>query len=250
MSGLNSAWVLKELDQFIVQTTMRNASSSGDGWVSISNKDLTAAPDTDVAKQAQVVEKILERVLPNWRNDVTGKMANNRWAKHREAAIRAREELARADEIRQNLGDDAPQISAANLHPWIWLGARSLWQSGHFVQAVRDAATKLNAEMQNKVGRRDVSETDLFKQSFSLDAAKSGKARLRRMTPEDSDTYRSLQRGAMAFAEGVFAGIRNPLSHEVDQEMSEQVALEHLAALSVLARWVDESTVERSGGPS
>ncbi|PPG44395.1 TIGR02391 family protein [Rathayibacter sp. AY2B5] len=250
MSALNTAWAIEQLDKFIEQTVMRNASSSGDGWVSISNKDATAAPDAEVAKQAQVIEKILERILPNWREDVTGKMANNRWAKHREAAIRAREELVRAEEIKQNLGDDAPAVSAANLHPWIWSGARSLWQSGHFVQAVRDAATKLNAETQNKVGRRDVSETDLFKQSFSLDEAKLGKSRLRRMSPEDSDTYRSLQRGAMAFAEGVFAGIRNPLSHEADQELSEQVALEYLAALSVLARWVDESTVEHAGGAS
>lgn len=250
MTGLNSEWALKELDKFIGQTAMRNASSSGDGWVSISNKDLTAAPDDEVAKQAQVIEKILNRVLPNWRDDVTGKMANNRWAKHREAAIRAREELVRAEEIKQNLGDDAPEISAANLHPWIWSGARSLWQSGHYVQAVHDAVTKLNAETQNKVGRRDVSETDLFKQSFSLDEAKPGKSRLRRMKAEDSDTYRSVQRGAMALAEGVFAGIRNPLSHEADQELSEQVALEYLAALSVLARWVDESTIERAGGAS
>jgi hypothetical protein len=177
-------------------------------------------------------------------------MANNRWAKHREAAIRTCEELMRAGEIRQNLGDDAPQISAANLHPWIWSGARSLWQSDHVVQAVRDARTNLNAETQKRVGRRDVSQTQLFQQLFFLDEAKSGKSRLRRMTPEVTDTYRSLQRDAMAFAEGVFAGIRKPLSHVVDQEMSEQVALEHLAALSVLARSVDESTVERAGEPS
>jgi hypothetical protein len=42
----------------------------------------------------------------------------------------------------------------------------------------------------------------------------------------------------------VFAGIRNPLAHEVDVEMSQQQALEYLAALSILARWVDGSTLE------
>ncbi|MFX8778219.1 TIGR02391 family protein, partial [Acinetobacter baumannii] len=71
-------------------------------------------------------------------------------------------------------------------------------------------------------------------------------ARLRRMKNDGSDTYKSVQRGAMSFAEGVFAGIRNPLSHEVDQELSEQEALEYLAALSVLARWVDQSQTEAS----
>lgn len=243
---MNTDWAIAQLGKFIEQTVMRNGSGPG----VITSADYTAAPEADVAKQAQIVEKILARVTPSWRDELTDKMANNRWAKHREAAIRASEELIRADEIRQNLGDDAPQISAADLHPWIWSGARSLWQSGHYVQAVRDAATKLNAETQNKVGRRDVSETNLFKQSFSPDEAQPGKSRLRRMRPEDSDTYRSLQRGAMSLAEGVFAGIRNPLSHEADQELSEQVALEYLAALSVLARWIDESNVEHARGTS
>lgn len=243
MTGLNAEWALKELDSLIYLTELV-AHPSPDVIGSFPR-----ASDSDIAAQAQVAEQILDRVLPRWRTEVPDG-EYTAWSRHREAATRARAQLKRAEEIRQNLGEDAPEISAANLHPWVWSGARSLWQSGHYVQAVRDAATKLNAETQNKVGRRDVSETDLFKQSFSLDEAKLGRSRLRRMVPEDNDTYRSLQRGALAFAEGVFAGIRNPLSHEADQELSEQVALEYLAALSVLARWVDESTVEHTGEPS
>jgi len=247
MSGLNAEWALAELDKFIQQTVMRNGSSSGGGAVFITSADYTAASDGEVTKQAPVVEQILDRVLPRWRAEVPSDSANNRWARHREAALRAREILVREEEVRANLGDDAPEISAARLHPWAWSGASSLWASGHYREAVSGAARKVNAETQNKVGRRDISETDLFRQVFTLDGAQPGKARLRRMTPEDSDTYRSVQRGAMAFAEGVFAGIRNPLSHEADQELDEQVALEYLAALSVLARWVDESTVEHAG---
>lgn len=243
MSGLNVEWALSELATFthlgeLVDHPSPNVIGS-----------FPRGSEEDLAAQAQVVELILNRVLPRWRTEVP-EDKYRAWSRHYEAAIRAQAQLRRAEEIRQNLGDDAPEISAANLHPWIWSGARSLWQSGHYVQAVRDAVTKLNAETQNKVGRRDISETDLFKQSFSLDEAKPGKPRLRRMSPEDSDTYRSVQRGAMSLAEGVFAGIRNPLSHEADQELSEQVALEYLAALSVLARWVDESNVEHSGGAS
>lgn len=243
MSGLNVDWALKELDSLVYLT--ESVPSNHPGVIG----SFPRASESDIAAQAQVAEQILDRVLPRWRTEVPDDLYVA-WSRHREAATRARAQLYRAEEIKQNLGDDAPEISAANLHPWIWSGARSLWQSGHYVQAVRDAATKLNAETQNKVARRDVSETDLFKQSFSLDEAKPGKSRLRRMPPEDSDTYRSLQRGAMSFAEGVFAGIRNPLSHEADQELSEQVALEYLAALSVLARWVDESIVERVGATS
>jgi hypothetical protein len=204
-----------------------------------------AAPDAQIVGQAQIVEKILVRVLPGWRTEVPMNKVD-RWGQHREAAIRAREELVREQEINENLGENAPKLSAAELHPWAWSGASSLWQSGHYREAVGGAIRKLNAETQNKIGRRDVSETDLFKQAFTLDYAVRDKARLRRMTPDDSDTYKSLQRGAMAFAEGVFAGIRNPLSHEADQELSEQEALEYLAALSVLARWVDAAELEKA----
>lgn len=240
---MNIEWTIGELDRFIEQTVMRNASSNSGGVAYITSHSYTAAPDVEVTKQAQVVEKILDRVIPDWRTGVP-LSKSNRWTRHREAAIRAREELLREQEVKEGLGENAPELSAAELHPWIWSGAKSLWQSGHYREAVEGAIKKLNAETQNKVARRDLSETDLFKQSFSLDEPRAGKTRLRRMKDDGSDTYRSVQRGAMNLAEGVFAGIRNPLSHEADQELSEQAALEYLAALSVLARWVDASNVE------
>ncbi|MFM9379116.1 TIGR02391 family protein [Gordonia sp. VNK21] len=240
---MNVEWTIEELDRFITMTVMTNNSRSGPGYVSITHTSSTASSDADVTKQAQVVEKILDRVIPNWRTDIA-LSKTNRWTRHREAAIRAREELLRAEEVRENLGENAPELSAAELHPWIWGGAQSLWQSGHYREAVSGAIRKLNAETQNKVCRRDLSETKLFQESFSEKAAEPRKKRLRRMQPDGSDTYKSVQRGAMALAEGVFSGIRNPLSHEVDTELSEQEGLEYLAALSVLARWVDESDVE------
>lgn len=243
MNGLNTPWALAELDKFITQTVMTNNSFVGNGVISMTNKSSTAAPDADVAKQAQVVEQILDRVLPRWRTEIELRKTN-RWTRHREAAIRAREEIVRQDEIRANLGEGAPEISAANLHPWVWSGARSLWQSGHFRSAVEDAAKKVNAETQNQVGRRDLSETKLFQEAFTEKEAEPGKPRLRRMKPDGSDTYKSVQRGAMALAEGIYAGIRNPFNHESPEDIDEQTALEYLAALSVLARWVDGSELE------
>ncbi|NKR46524.1 restriction endonuclease [Rhodococcus hoagii] len=238
---MNTEWAIEQLDNFIKATTVTYVPSPPGSFGFHSYK--TAGSEDEVVKHAQVVEQILDRVLPGWRSEIK-KKDRQKWSVHYEASIRAREALLRADEVRKNLGEDAPDLSAAALHPWIWGGASSLWQSGHYREAVGGAIRKLNAETQNKLGRRDVSETDLFKQAFSMDEPKPGKARLRRLKDDGSDTYRSVQRGAMSLAEGVFAGIRNPLSHEVDQELSEQEALEYLAALSVLARWVDQSDVE------
>lgn len=240
---MNTESALAELDSFLDQTVMR-APDPVPGFVDLTGRQVTAANDEDITKQALVVEQILDRAVPEWRNLSVGH-ESNRWKRRRTAALRAKEALQREAEIRENLGENAPELSAAQLHSWVWGGASSLWQSGHYREAVEGAIRKLNAETQNKVERRDVSETDLFKQAFSLDKAAPGKDRLRRMTPDDSKTYTSVQRGAMSLAEGIFAGVGNPLAHDVDQELSEQEALEYLAALSVLARWVDVASVDR-----
>jgi hypothetical protein len=211
---------------------------------SLSNR----GPQRDIIASAHVMEKILDRVLPRWKTEVPDDRNEsvNRWCQHREAAQRADAALQRDAEIRECLGDDAPQLSAATMHPWVWQGARALWQSGHFREAVTAAARKINAETQNKVGRRDVSETALFQSVFSKDAPKPGQPRLRLMVDDGSDTFRSVHRGAAAFAEGCYAGIRNPNSHEDGlPELPEHEALEQLAVFSVLARWVDTATVAR-----
>lgn len=241
MTSLNAEWAIQELDRFIEMTVEKNVDKAG-----LIDFYETAASSEEITQQLQVVEMIVRRVLPIGvlSNLALLSSATGEWKQVRPLCLRAKSLLERKAEIEQNLGDDAPELSAAKLHSWIWDGASSLWRSGHYREAVEGAIRKLNAETQNKLGRRDVSETDLFNQAFSEQAPAAGKPRLYRMKNDGSSTFKSVQRGARMFAEGVFAGIRNPLAHEADQEMSEQQALEYLAVLSVLARWVDESTLE------
>ena len=243
MTGINVEWAVAQLDDFIAASTS-HFEDGPPGTVGFGSYK-TSATEDDLVKKVEVVEPILDRVVAGWR-DFKIDTIRKKWDKHRVAAIRAREGLLRQDEVRKNLGDDAPEISASNLHHWVWSGAASLWQSGHYRSAVEDAAKKVNAETQSELGRRDINETKLFQEAFSEKAAEPGKSRLRRRTPDQSDTYRSVQRGAMALAEGIYAGIRNPLNHEDPSDIDEQLALEYLAALSVLARWVDESALEAS----
>lgn len=234
---MNTEWAIAELDKFVDKTEV--FASATPGVIG----SFPRGPENEIPGQAQVVEKILQRVIPQWREPIPMDLYHQ-WEQYREAALRARAQLQREQELVENLGGNAPELSATALLSWIWEGAKSLRQSDHYREAVGGAIREINAETQNKVGRRDVIETNLFKQTFSMDQPKADAAQLRRMKDDGSDTYKSVQRGAMALAEGVFAGIRNPLSHEVDRELSEQEALEYLAALSVLARWVDQSDVE------
>jgi hypothetical protein len=118
--------------------------------------------------------------------------------------------LQRQDEIRLKLGDDAPQLDASHLHPWVWDSARSLWQSGHYREAIGAAAIKLNSETQNKIGRRSLSEAALLTEVFSENNPKPGVSRLHIVPNNGSKDFANVHRGARAFAEGIYAGIRNP----------------------------------------
>lgn len=247
MTGINiknKEWATKQLKNFIensgkITGTERMGQIPLDAFIK-----QNAEYEAKMAADAPVVEEILDRVTPGWRQ--ARKPLTTSWNHLREMSIRACTILERDEEMRLNLGDDAPRISASKLHPWVWDGARSLWQSGHFRSAVDDALKKVNAETQNKIERRDISETKLFQEAFSENPPESGKPRLRITPPEHSNTYRSRQRGAIHLAEGIYAGIRNPINHESPQDIDEQIALEYLAALSVLARWVDEAEVQQS----
>ena len=239
---LDIPWALAELRGFVEITTLVNPAPTP--GVVFFGDDRYPKGRGDIPAAAQVVEQILDRVLPSWRSTID-EDETRRWQQHRQAAKRAIAQLERQEELRERLGDNAPTLDAARLHPWIWKGARSLWQSGHFREAVRAASVKLNAETQNKLAIRDVSETALFQMAFSADEPAPSKPRLRLPEDDGGKTALSVRRGIMAFAEGCFAAIRNPASHDVQEELPDHEALEQLAAFSVLARWVERAECRR-----
>lgn len=201
-------------------------------------------PKTEASERAHVVEQILDRVLPSWSRDHPDKDKSYSWL--RDLASRAKVALERQAELAEKLGDNAPDMDAANLHLWAWENGRSYWNTGHYHQAVMQAAIRINAETQAKLGRMDVSETALSNEAFSLNPPKTDAPRLRLAEDDGGRTYENLHRGARAFAEGLYAAIRNPGMHAPEKVAGgeEQLCLEQLAAFSLLARWVDQADVE------
>jgi hypothetical protein len=100
--------------------------------------------------------------------------------------------------------------------------------------------------LQAKVGRRDVSEVKLVREAFSDKSPSLGRSRLRFPSVVDEQTRESLRQGVMDYGAGCFAAICNPVGHLPNDEfeLTEQDALERLAALSLLARWVDQSEID------
>lgn len=130
------------------------------------------------------------------------------------------------------------------MHPWVWGSIQGLWSSGHYREAIGAAGKAVNAQGQHKIGRRDLAEGRLFSDAFTSKEPVPGHPRLRLMTDDGSSTFKSRHDGAADFARGLYAAIRNPNAHEIQDELLEHEALEQLAAFSILARWVDTATVE------
>jgi hypothetical protein len=141
-------------------------------------------------------------------------------------------------ETEANLGSSAPTMQADALHPLIWDAASKHWDVGHYSAAVQRAATMLNAEVQDRVGRHDVSDSVLMLQTFSTDPPTGDRPRLRWPGADKDLTVKAMRGGILNMSQGVFSAIRNPATHSTG-DMERQEALEQLATLSILARWID-----------
>ena len=153
--------------------------------------------------------------------------------------------LERQDDYGLVFGPVGPTLAASGFHPWVWDAVANLWDDGHYEPAVHEAAKAVELQTQLKVDRRDLDGKDLYAHAFSTKDPKPGEPRLRfpDIDPaEQPKRWTSAHEGARNLGMGCAQGIRNPQAHP-SPDITEQEALEQVAALSVLARWVDECDV-------
>lgn len=141
MTAIDSEWAIRTLQQSAHMTgQVAQHNRPGTGIAMLGTRQPSA--DSEAGKLAHVAEQSLDRVLSKWRraddrpNEVWHAAS---WNHLRGCAMRSIAALPREKE----LGENAPHISAGHLHPWVWSGARSLLQSGHYRSAVEDAAWAL-----------------------------------------------------------------------------------------------------------
>ena len=138
-----------------------------------------------------------------------------------------------------------PRLQADRLHRWVWDAAKNLWDDGHYGPAVHDATKAVERQTQIKLNRLDLDGKDLYAHAFSTKDPEVGAPRLRFAKIDKTKQLKrwtSAHEGAQYLGMGCAQGIRNAQAHGTD-DLDEQEALEQLAALSVLARWVESSSV-------
>lgn len=153
----------------------------------------------------------------------------------------------------QGRADSAlPGFAPSALHPVIWASAAAHWTTHQYRVAVREAAEGLTVHWKQKLGRNDVDDTVFWQQTLSSGESTPGKPKLVWPGSTNDKTTKSMRGGLEplakalnALATGLNLTIRNVTTH-TRTELSEQEAMERLAAYSYLARLLDECTIERA----
>lgn len=240
LSGVNITGVKAELEAFVRETTPK----------SLSTMTARTVPTCGRQRAIELTERvipILDRLYTTWRDENPGNVYFE-FKSERDACSRL---LARVDSHEDISGlfagqDDAPQLSASKMHELVWRAASAQWSTGHRHEAVLAAAKAVNSRLQAKLDRRDLSEAKLIRDALSETQPK--RPRLRFPDVADDQTRESIRQGVLAFGTGCFQAIRNPIGHlpNDQHDLDEQSALEQLAALSLLTRWIDQAVVEQA----
>lgn len=241
---MDELWVIERLEWWITNARASRATSyssatrstSTYGFTRESNARYQALRDASAQTHSIVVRVLGGSKVPSLmkrRDDAYWVDEGIEFAEHALALVKTR------SETREKLGTTAPTMKADALHPTIWQAAAGRWDSGHFSDAVQRAATALSGHVKDLTGRYELGDSELVSQAFSLSPPQQGKPRLRWPGQDDDLTVKSMRLGILNMSQGAFAAIRNTTTHTTD-ELPKQDALEQLATLSLLARWVDQ----------
>jgi uncharacterized protein (TIGR02391 family) len=234
---MNYDWMRQKLEAFLALCEQYEAASGPAGdYNRATMKPIGDKIDYEVPTVQRIIGELDQSLLPEgfgtaW---LTGGLSETTKATRRAlAVVRDREEW------KVNLAPDSPSLIADELHPNIWEAAAKIWETGEYKHAAQAACTSLSDHIKKKAGSV-LNDRDLVAQVFKAEQPTPSQSRLHfRGDPADKN-WQSRQQGLHLVAQGAFAGIRNIATHD-KTAWTEHEALEHLAVLSVVARWADDT---------
>jgi len=147
-----------------------------------------------------------------------------------------------------------PVFSPANLHPIVWQAAAPQWTIHEYRIAISEAATALTNYWREKLHRLDVDGTQFWQQSLSPTPPTLGNPKIVWPGDDRDKTKKSMKNGLPSLATslkdlavGMALTSRNVSAH-AQRLLTEQEAMEQLAAYSFLARLLDMCEVQFAEG--
>lgn len=159
---------------------------------------------------------------------------------------------AMISEAQAETESEIPAFAPSQMHPLVWAAAANHWTTHQYRVAVREAAEALTAEWRTRLGRSDVDDTVFWQQSLSPGEPEPQKPKLAWPGDPADKTTKSMRggiepltRALNQLATGLNLTVRNVTTH-TRRELTEQEAMERLAAYSYLARLLDQCEIRRT----
>lgn len=242
--SMDNAYAVEKLTGFLTQ--VKDHLAHLEAHLEQPDQDVRLEWHQELALNMPLMRGLVTAYLPHALNEIDqyDDRTTHYWRLVRDAVAQALGHARSADELAVFLRPTSPSIAADALHPWVWGSAAQPWKADAYQDAVVAACRTLARRLQQKVGRHDVGDKELCQQSFAVTDPTPGKPRLRFDGDRTTATWKARQDGAMHISAGAVTGIRNVAAHEEKVPWTEQEALEYLATLSVVARWIEECSVE------
>ncbi|MFA4941150.1 MAG: TIGR02391 family protein [Patescibacteria group bacterium] len=139
------------------------------------------------------------------------------------------------DAGRTIVGKTLKAYEGLELHPAIERAAGQLFHDGHYANAIEDSVKALNALVRLNSGIEDKDGVALMEYVFSP------KAPILKFNSLADASDIEEQKGFMMMFSGAVSGLRNPRAHKLIKD-NEEMALEFIAFISLLAKLADKST--------
>lgn len=232
--GVNGQWADGRLSTYLnLCRQVRDAVPPGEYWNDQARQ---------LNEQAELMLGTVRRIMQELDPSDTDELRPPSYGMSNDTEFRVRRALGvlrDLEEVERQMAPDSPGLTADRLHPRVWTAASAIWDTGEYRVAVAQAALALSMHIKALAESR-LADGKLVSDVLSPDPPRIGATRLQFPGDRDDETWRSRQRGLHMLAQGAYAGIRNVSAHE-DEPLEEHAALEYLAVLSVIARWVDET---------
>ena len=142
-----------------------------------------------------------------------------------------------------------PAFAPSDMHPVVWTAAAAHWTTHQYRVAVREASEALTVHWKDKLNRHNVDDTVFWQQTLSVGEPTPGRPKLAWPGDVTDKTVKSMRGGLgplaaalNALATGLNLTVRNVTTH-TRTELTEQEAMERLAAYSYLARLLDQCEI-------
>jgi hypothetical protein len=203
---VNYVWIEQELQSFVdAIDSYSGRLVNGQGQIAV-----PSVTEEELLQRSAAMKEVVDAVAPGKAWQLAMRGYTYTFDHVREAALEALGIVRARDDFEKNLTTAAPKLADDGFHPWVWLAAASLWDTGHHRAAVQAAATSVDLHLQALVGRRDVTGTALAREALGAEAPVPSQPRLQVPGDRNAKSWKSRQAGWRDFAAGCFEAVRKP----------------------------------------